>query len=88
MTQTALVTGASGAIGPTLIRRLQERGYAVRALVRDARGAAALPAGVEVVHGDIRDCQLIRQAVARTDLVFHLAAKLHLNNPAPELKEE
>lgn len=86
MKRTALVTGAAGAIGSTLVRRLSEQGYAVRALVR--RQVEGMPAGVEVVRGDINDCQLVRQAVNGMDLVFHLAAKLHLNTPAPELKDE
>jgi UDP-glucose 4-epimerase len=87
MKRSALVTGAGGAIGSALVRRLLERDYRVRALVRES-GAGLLPQGVEVFRGDITDCQLIRQAVASVDLVFHLAAKLHINNPAPRLKEE
>lgn len=87
MKRTALVTGAGGAIGSALVVRLMERGYAVRALIREA-SAGMLPPGVEVVRGDITDCRLIRQAVGGVDAVFHLAAKLHINNPAPALKEE
>ena len=87
MKRTALVTGANGAIGSTLVRRLLEQGYAVRALVRES-SASEMPPGVEVVQCDITDCQLVRQAVARMDVVFHLAAKLHVNEPAPALKDE
>ena len=46
-----LVTGATGPVGRLLIDSLLARGAAVRALSRDP-GAAALPAGVEVVAGD------------------------------------
>lgn len=97
MKRTALVTGAGGAIGSTLVLRLVERGYAVRALVREpvARSSSSssssseqLPENVEVVYGDIADCQLIRRAVQGVELVFHLAAKLHVNNPSPGLKKE
>lgn len=83
----ALVTGAGGAIGPTLLRRLLAEGYAVRALVR-AAPSAELPAGIEVACGDITDCALVRQAVRSVDAVFHLAAKLHVNDPAPGLQTE
>ncbi|MDX6692463.1 MAG: hypothetical protein QOF02_66 [Blastocatellia bacterium] len=86
MKPTALVTGAGGAIGATLVRRLAERGYAVRAVMRES--VAELPAGVEVLRGDITDCGFVRRSVAGIDTIFHLAAKLHLNNPAPELKAD
>lgn len=88
MKRIALVTGAGGAIGTTLVQRLLGQGYAVRALVRGSALAAGMPSGIEVVRGDINDCQLIRQAAVGADAVFHLAAKLHLNNPSPALKDE
>lgn len=88
MERTALVTGAGGAIGSTLIRRLQEQRYKVRALVRETAPDALMPDGIEVVRCDINDCQLVRQSVAGTDVIFHLAAKLHVNNPAPNLRGE
>jgi UDP-glucose 4-epimerase len=87
MKRTALVTGAAGAIGRTLVERLLANGYAVRALVREAP-ATSMPGGVEVVCGDITDCRSVRRAVAGVETVFHLAAKLHLNNPTPALKDE
>ncbi|MBD0327271.1 MAG: NAD-dependent epimerase/dehydratase family protein, partial [Pyrinomonadaceae bacterium] len=87
MKRSALVTGAGGAIGSALVRRLLERDYRVCALIRES-GAGRMPEGVEVFRGDITDCELVRQAVANVDTVFHLAAKLHINNPAPGLKDE
>lgn len=87
MKRTALVTGAGGAIGSTLVRRLLEQGYDVRALVRES-APTEMPSGVEVFRGDIADCALVRQAVNGVNAVFHLAAKLHVNNPAPDLKDE
>jgi len=50
---TMLVTGATGRIGRRVIDRLLQEGSAVRALTRDAQRAADLPAGVEVVAGDL-----------------------------------
>lgn len=47
-----------------------------------------MPENVEVIHGDITDYRLIREAVGGIDVAFHLAAKLHINSPAPELKRE
>lgn len=88
MKRTALVTGASGAIGSTLVRRLLKQDYTVRALLRESAQDALMPDGVEVVRGDINDCQLMQQAVTGAEVVFHLAAKLHVNNPSLALKDE
>ncbi|HEX8493349.1 MAG TPA: NAD-dependent epimerase/dehydratase family protein [Pyrinomonadaceae bacterium] len=88
MKRIALVTGAGGAIGATLVRRLLKRDYAVRALLREPASATPLPDGIEVVRCDINDCQLVRLAVVGADVIFHLAAKLHINNPSPRLKDE
>ncbi|HYO91070.1 MAG TPA: NAD-dependent epimerase/dehydratase family protein, partial [Pyrinomonadaceae bacterium] len=88
MKRIALVTGAGGAIGSTLVRRLLERDYAVRALVRESASAARLPDGVETFRCDITDCQPVRRALIGADVIFHLAAKLHVNNPSPRLKDE
>jgi UDP-glucose 4-epimerase len=88
MKRTALVTGAGGAIGSGLVERLLEQGYAVRALVRESAPSGLMAEGVEIIRGDITDCRLVPQAVEGADAVFHLAAKLHINNPALALKEE
>ena len=48
-----LVTGATGKVGRHVVRQLLRTGTAtVRALARDPE-AAELPAGVEVVRGDL-----------------------------------
>jgi uncharacterized protein YbjT (DUF2867 family) len=48
-----LVTGATGRIGRAVIGQLIAAGVPVRALTRRSAAAAALPAGVEVVTGDL-----------------------------------
>ncbi|MEV5822403.1 NAD(P)H-binding protein [Micromonospora haikouensis] len=48
-----LVTGATGRIGRAVVDLLTGAGVPVRALVRRAESAATLPAGVEVVTGDL-----------------------------------
>lgn len=88
MKRIALVTGAGGAIGSALTKRLLDKGYGVRALVRESSTGLETAQGVEVLRCDITDCQLIRQAMAGVEVVFHLAAKLHVNNPASNLKDE
>lgn len=84
----ALVTGATGALGPILVHRLLSEGYRVRALVERIPDAGVLPDAVEMVPGDITDRGALSQAVAGADVVFHLAAKLHIPDPAPGLKAE
>ena len=76
-----LVTGGAGTIGSTIVDQLLEAGAAqVRVLDNFVRGrtenlAAALESGrVEVLKGDIRDRDAVREATAGTDVVFHQAA--------------
>ena len=48
-----LVTGATGRIGRAVVDLLAEAGVPVRALTRRSEAAAALPANVDVVTGDL-----------------------------------
>ncbi|GAA2307264.1 NAD(P)H-binding protein [Nonomuraea roseoviolacea subsp. roseoviolacea] len=53
---TILVTGATGTVGRLVVEELVRAGRQVRALTRDlSRASALLPAGVEVVAGDLAD---------------------------------
>jgi nucleoside-diphosphate-sugar epimerase len=82
-----LVTGATGFIGPHLVKRLVQEGYEVRALVRPVTDASALESlGVEIVRGDVRDPSAVDRAIADCQLVFHLAARTsHGNLPAKHM---
>src|ERR1700722_15566729 len=57
MTQTrvppVLVTGATGRVGRAVVNLLIDAGVPVRALTHRSEAAAALPANVEVVTGDL-----------------------------------
>jgi dihydroflavonol-4-reductase len=81
--KSILVTGASGFIGWHVARHLVERGERVRALVRPSSKLDDLP-DVEVVHGDLRDPDSLRQAVAGCGVVFHVAADYRLWAPKPD----
>ncbi|MBI9089849.1 MAG: NAD-dependent epimerase/dehydratase family protein [Desulfobacterium sp.] len=83
-----LVTGATGVVGRFLVTALLKKGYCVRALVRKKVGCDILPSRVEQVTGDITDAASVCSAVAGVCFVFHLAARLHVNNPSPALKDE
>jgi len=72
-----LVTGASGFVGGHVVRSLAGAGERVRALVRDARGAAMLDdVDCELVRGDVTDGESLRAAVEGCTAVVHLVAIL------------
>ena len=70
---TILVTGATGNVGRNVVDQLVERGADVRALVRDP-ASANLPAGVNVVQGDLLDVDALRAAFAGVSTLFLLNA--------------
>ena len=76
-----LVTGASGFLGWHVARVLVERGYAVRALVRQGSRVDGLE--VETVTGDLRDPGSLQRATRGCGLLFHVAAdyRLWAKNP-------
>ena len=87
-TGPVLVTGGTGALGPGLVRGLTGAGFSVRVFARDLPSPGALPEDVELLIGDLGDREGLRKAVEGVKLVFHLAALLHIPNPAPELHSE
>ncbi|WP_434595301.1 NAD(P)H-binding protein [Streptomyces sp. A5-4] len=64
-----LVTGATGNVGRQVVTQLLATGAPVRALTRDP-AAAGLPAGVEVVGGDLSDPGSLESALTGVDSVF------------------
>lgn len=74
------VTGATGHIGNVLVRQLLARGERVRVLVRHGRPLPALEGlDVEIVWGDLLDYNSLVQAVRGVNRVYHLAARISLN---------
>jgi len=73
----ALVTGASGFIGSTLIQELNTRGFEVSALMRKTSSAANLEGlKYERLEGDLSDLRSLKSAVKGMDYVFHLAGTI------------
>lgn len=67
-----LVTGATGKVGHAIASALLERGDDVRALVRDPeRAASTIPAGVELISGDVTEPESLPAAAEGRELVFN-----------------
>lgn len=82
-----LVTGAGGFIGSHLVESLVAKGAKVRAMVRytsraDIGTLALLPddvrARIEIVQGDLKAADSVRQAVRDQAVVFHLGALISI----------
>ena len=83
-----LVTGATGSVGPELVRHLYESGLAIRVVARRAPAEGVLPPEAEFCPGDIRNTAFLERAVAGARFVFHLAAKVHVPNPSSALRAD
>jgi uncharacterized protein YbjT (DUF2867 family) len=81
---TVLLTGGTGYIGRRLIPQLVTRGHSVRAIVRPG-SETKVPAGAEVVVGDVRSRESVTPYVARDAVVLHLVGTPH---PAPSKAAE
>ena len=73
-----LVVGATGTLGVEICRRLRERQFAVRGLVRQTADAARLNAlrnaGVETCWGDLKDAGSLISACSGVDTVISTAS--------------
>src|SRR5437764_891553 len=73
-----LVTGGTGFIGSSLVRRLVHDGRQVRVLDNNWRGRSArladLENDIEFIEGDIRDAEAVKRAAVGVDSVCHLAS--------------
>jgi uncharacterized protein YbjT (DUF2867 family) len=70
-----LVTGATGFVGPAIVRALVDAGHTVRVLEREPGRSAGLP-NQDAVVGDMTDAASLRAAVEGQDAVVHLVAIL------------
>lgn len=67
------VTGATGFIGSSLVKKLLTKGYRVKALVRENKDK--LPSGIEIVKGSLSDLKAINSFTSGIDTLVHLAAR-------------
>ena len=66
---TVLVTGATGNVGRLVVRRLLDRGVAVRAMTRDPE-RAGLPEGAEAVRGDLTEPESLAGALRGAERLY------------------
>ncbi|EGC99014.1 dihydroflavonol-4-reductase, partial [Burkholderia sp. TJI49] len=79
-----LVTGASGFVGSAVARIAQQKGYAVRVLVRPTSPRTNLAdLDAEIVTGDMRDETSMRAALRGVRYLLHVAADYRLGGPPP-----
>jgi NADH dehydrogenase len=71
-----LLTGATGLVGSTVLRRLLAEGTPVRCLVRDPRRLGPLRVRVQIALGDLTDPPSFRNALRGVQTVVHLAAAI------------
>lgn len=84
----ALVTGATGMIGPALVNQLLRDDWKVRIIVRRSFDPRLFTKSIEGINGNIADAHSLRPIMEDVDVIFHLAAKLHLNNPSLRQSQE
>ena len=75
-----LVTGASGFIGAHVVCQLLDRGFSVRAMLRDVSLSEMFPENenLEIVKGDLFDVESLKNAVSGCEDVIHCAAALYV----------
>jgi dihydroflavonol-4-reductase len=76
-----LITGATGFIGPHLVKKLVSEGHSCRCLVRKSSNVEVLTKlGVELVEGDITRAETLKGIADGTDRVLHMATLGHMSN--------
>ncbi|RWA81645.1 NAD(P)-dependent oxidoreductase [Mesorhizobium sp.] len=85
-----LVTGGCGFIGRHVAQELTSNGYQVRildVLLDQVHGSETIsvPAGAELIKGDVRDREAVAQAVSDIDAIIHLAAEVGVGQSMYEI---
>jgi dTDP-L-rhamnose 4-epimerase len=91
--KTCLVTGGAGFIGSFLVDELVKQGYRVKIydnLTPQVHPNGEIPEYVnkdaEFIHGDVRDYDAFKQALAGVDIIFHEAAAVGVGQSQYQIK--
>jgi dTDP-L-rhamnose 4-epimerase len=95
MNRRVLITGGAGFIGSHLADELLDQGYEVRVLDNLApqvhgpccQKPAYLSPEIELIRGDVRNREMVRQALRGIDAVFHFAAMVGVGQSMYEVAE-
>ncbi len=80
MHMKVLVTGATGFIGPYLVRELVKRGHKCKCLIRRTTNIEKIKnLDIEFVYGDITNRESLKGVTKDIDVVYHLATLGHVN---------
>jgi UDP-glucose 4-epimerase len=83
--RTVVITGATGALGPAVVRRFEADDWRIRTLSRKAPAEGTPAAAHPHVAAEITDIPALTSAFRRADAVVHMAALLHVLDPAQQL---
>ena len=77
-----LITGATGFIGPWLVKRLVSEGHSCRCLVRSKATARSISdlSCAELIEGDVTNKKTLQGIASGMNGLFHLATLGHAHN--------
>lgn len=91
MSKTVLITGGAGFVGSHLADGLLDAGHSVRILddlapqVHPSGRPDYLSSGAELIKGDVRDPNRLKEVLADADVVFHFAATVGVGQSMYEI---
>lgn len=91
MSKRVLITGGAGFVGSHLADGLLEAGHTVRVVddltqqVHPSGPPDYLNPGVELIRGDVRDPNRLREVLADVDVIFHFAATVGVGQSMYEI---
>jgi nucleoside-diphosphate-sugar epimerase len=86
--RVVLITGATGALGPAVLRTFSAAGWSIRTLSRTQPQPSAPAASFPHVAANIEDGVAVRHAMQGVDVVLHMAALLHVFDPSESLTND